>query len=157
MKKLFTSLIALIFMSLFVSAQTAPNLIISECYHAFSPRYVYVEIANIGTDTADLSEVYLSCRWNNQEFYTASTANPGNSIFLNDPSLEKRMPGDKLAPGQACLIINNTFIVQTIGEDKDTVTACPSFYYDQADIIMPYAQENLTHPISCLYQKKRKK
>ena len=147
MKKLFTSLITLIFMGLFVSAQTSPNLIISECYHAFSPRYVYVEIANIGTDTADLSEVYLSCRWNNQAFYSSSLASPGNSLFLNDPSLEKRMPGDKLAPGEACLIINNTFLIQAIGEEHDTVTACPSFYYDRADIIIPYAKENLTHPM----------
>ena len=147
MKKLLTSLITLVFMGLFVSAQTAPNLIISEAYHALSPRYAYIEISNIGTDTADLSEVYISLLYNNRPYYHSRQLNPGLTIFLNDPSLEKRVPGDKLAPGQACLIINNTFILQTVGENIDTVTATPSFYFDKADIIMPYALERATHPM----------
>ncbi len=145
MKKLFTTLISMIFMSLLVSAQ-APNLIISECYHGLSPRYVYLEITNIGTTDADLSQVFLTCRWNNQAYYSG-IATVGNSIFLNDPTMTKRVPGDVLAPGQACLIVPNNFIVQTVGERKDTVVATPAFYFDNADIIMPFVQENLTHPL----------
>ncbi len=145
MRKLISTFISLVFMSLFVSAQM-PNVIISECYHGLSPRYVYLEITNIGTTDADLSQIFLSCRWNNQAYYTG-LASPGNSIFLNDPTMTRRVPGDKLAPGQACLIVPNCFVVQTIGEQIDTVTATPSFYFDNADIIMPFAQENLTHPM----------
>ena len=139
MKKLFTFLIVMVFMSLYASAQM-PNLIISECYHALTPRNMYLEIANIGTTDADLSKVYLSHVGNCGAYYSGLNA-ATKSIFLNSPTLTKKVTGDVLRPGEACLIVPNQYILQTVGTRVDTVVATPSFYFDNADIIMPFVRE----------------
>ncbi len=142
MKKLIISLITLFSLGLLVKAQTAPNLIISEIFMGLNPRYAYAEIANIGTDTVKLSEIFIVGNTNNAVFHNAGHV--AYSLRLDDSRFLKRVPGDKLAPGQAALIVTP---FTGLNVDLDTIQTTPNFYLDNADIITQPMFEGVNCPL----------
>jgi len=144
MKKVLVIQLFLLVVLVTQAQRSVPNLIISEICMGVDPRYSYAEISNIGSDTADLSEVYISVSTNaGADFHRSSQVN--TTWRLDDPSFRKRVPGNKLAPGQTALIVNNLVTENDIGNPVQLV---PPFYWAHADIITLEVMElNGTSPL----------
>ncbi|MCK4823474.1 hypothetical protein KA005_47420, partial [bacterium] len=92
-----------------LSAQEVPNLIISEIYMGYgNPWRTYAEVTNIGTTTADMSEIWIQCKTNTN--YSTS----GTKTYLVGTGLDGRTTSQVLEdtitilePGKSIMILVN--------------------------------------------------
>jgi hypothetical protein len=86
-----------------LSAQDIPKLIISEVFFGSHPRYSYVEVTNIGTTTADLTNVWLNGMtnksWNNIQTYRIGTGLSSTTGSLAYDNLSTLEPGESFLIG----------------------------------------------------------
>lgn len=124
MKKHLLLTLFLICSGVFALAQNPSNLIISEIWMGGNAGNSYVEITNIGNDTADLSNYFVAAGTNGGDI--GST----NLFWV-------RLRGT-LLPGKSYLIVpyqkaDNT----STPEPGDSTNVTPSYYWAAADHILP--------------------